>query len=50
MTQINSQSAFQKALAELPLKKQRQVGAKFIGNVLDMTSEARFRDVLTLIC
>ena len=49
MTQINSQSAFQQALAELPLKKQRQVGAKFIGNVLDLTSEARFRDVLTLL-
>lgn len=49
MTQINSQSAFQQALAELPLKKQRQVGAEFIGNVLDLTSEAQFRRVLTLL-
>jgi hypothetical protein len=49
MTQINSQSAFQQALAELPLKKQRQVGAKFICNVLDLTSEAQFRRVLTLL-
>ena len=49
MTQINSQLAFQQALAGLPLKKQRQVGAKFIGNVLDLTSETRFRDVLTLL-
>ena len=49
MTQINSQQAFQQALADLPVKKQRQAGAKFIGNVLDLTSEPRFRDVLTLL-
>ena len=49
MTQINSQQAFQQALADLPVKRQRQAGAKFIGNVLDLTSEPRFRDVLTLL-
>jgi hypothetical protein len=49
MTQINSQQAFQQALADLSVKKQRQAGAKFIGNVLDLTSEPRFRDVLTLL-
>jgi hypothetical protein len=49
MTQINSQQAFQQALADLPVKKQRQVGAKFIGNVLDLTTDPRFRDVLALL-
>jgi hypothetical protein len=49
MTQINSQQAFQEALADLPVRKQRRVGAKFIGNVLDLTSEPRFRDVLPLL-
>jgi len=49
MTKINSQQAFQQALADLSVKKQRQVGAKFIGNVLDLTSEPRFRHVLTLL-
>jgi hypothetical protein len=36
MIQINNRQAFQQALAELPAKKQRQVGARFIGNVLDL--------------
>ena len=49
MTQINSQPAFQQALAAFPVKKQRQVGAQFIGNVLDLTNEPRFCDVLTLL-
>jgi hypothetical protein len=49
MTQIESQRAFQQALAELLVKQQRQVGAKFIGNVVDLTSDPRFRDVLTLL-
>ena len=49
MTQINSQQAFQQALADLPVKRQRQVGARFIGNVLDLTKEPRFRDVLRLL-
>jgi hypothetical protein len=49
MFQINSQQSFQQALADLPVKKQRQAGAKFIGNVLDLTSEPRFRDVLALL-
>jgi hypothetical protein len=48
MPQIDSNQAFQQALAELPVKKQRQVGAKFIGNVLDLT-EPRFRDALALL-
>jgi hypothetical protein len=49
MTQANSQQAFQQALADLPVRKQRQVGAKFIGNVLDLTQEPRFRDVLAVL-
>jgi len=49
MTNINSQQAFQHALQNLPVKQQRQVGAKFIENVLDLTSEPRFRHVLTLL-
>ena len=49
MTKINSRQAFQQALADLPVNKQRQVGAKFIGNVLNLTSEPRFRHVLTLL-
>jgi len=49
MIRINNQQAFQQALADLPVKQQRQVGAKFIGNVLDLTDEPRFRDVLTLL-
>jgi len=49
MPQIDSNQAFQQALAELPVKKQRQVGAKFIGNVLDLTTEPRFRDALALL-
>lgn len=49
MSQIDSNQAFQQALAALPVKKQRQVGAKFIGNVLDLTAEPRFRDVLKLL-
>lgn len=49
MTKVNSQQAFQQTLAALPVKKQRQVGAKFIGNVLDLTPDPRFRDALTLL-
>jgi len=49
MTQINSQQVFARALADLPVKKQRRVGAKFIGNVLDLASDPRFRDVLVLL-
>ncbi|MGD2021001.1 MAG: hypothetical protein PVJ47_08095 [Thiohalocapsa sp.] len=49
MTEINSQQAFQQALADLPVKKQRQIGAKFIRNVLDLTSEPRFRDAVILL-
>lgn len=49
MIQINNQQAFQQALADLPVRQQRQIGAKFIANVLDLTSEPRFRDVLTLL-
>jgi hypothetical protein len=49
MTQINSHQAFQQCLADLPVKTQRQVGALFIRNVLDLTSDPRFRDVLTLL-
>ena len=41
MPGIDSHQAFQKALSDLPVKKQRQVGAKFIGHVLDLTSERR---------
>lgn len=49
MTRINNPQAFQQALTDLPVKHQRQVGAKFIGNVLDLTEEPRFRDVLALL-
>ena len=49
MSEIDSNQAFQQALADLPVKQQRQVGAKFIGNVLDSTAEPRFRDVLALL-
>jgi hypothetical protein len=49
MTTIDSQQAFQAALAALPVKRQRQIGAKFIGNALDLTSDPRFRDVLPLL-
>lgn len=49
MPQIDNNLAFQQALADLPVKKQRQVGAKFIGNVLNLTAEPRFRDVLALL-
>jgi hypothetical protein len=49
MSQIRSQHAFQQTLADLPVKRQRQVGAKFIGNVLDLTSDPRFRDALMLL-
>jgi hypothetical protein len=30
------------------VKKQRQIGAKFIDNVLDLTTDSRFRGVLAL--
>jgi hypothetical protein len=49
MTQINSQQAFQQALAALPVKKQRQIGAKFIENVLDLTPEPRLREAAKLL-
>jgi hypothetical protein len=49
MPQIDSNQAFQQALADLSVQQQRQVGAKFIGNVLDLTTEPRFRDVLALL-
>lgn len=49
MTQITSQHAFQQTLAQLPVKEQRQIGAKFIGNVLDLTSEPRLRDAAKLL-
>ncbi|MGD8208082.1 MAG: hypothetical protein PVH47_08390 [Thiohalocapsa sp.] len=49
MVQIDSQQAFQQGLSDLPVKKQRQVGARFIGNVLDLTSDPRFRDILALL-
>jgi hypothetical protein len=49
MIQINNRQAFQQALAELPAKKQRQVGARFIGNVLDLAPEPQFRNALSLL-
>ncbi len=37
MEKISSNEAFKKALSSLSLAKQRQVGARFISNVLDLT-------------
>ncbi len=37
MDKISSNEAFRKALSSLSLARQRQVGARFIANVLDMT-------------
>ncbi len=37
MGKISSNDAFKKALSSLPLDQQRQVGAKFIVDVLDLT-------------
>lgn len=37
MDRITNNEAFKKALTTLPLAKQRQVGARFIANVLDLT-------------
>lgn len=37
MDKITSNEAFKKALSSLSLAQQRQVGAKFISNVLDLT-------------
>lgn len=42
MSKISSQKAFQQALSDLPLAQQRQVGARFIEHVLDLSSEPRF--------
>ena len=49
MIQIDNRQAFLQALEDLPAKKQRQVGARFIGNVLDLASEPQFRNVLSLL-
>ena len=37
MAKITSNDAFKQALSSLPLAQQRQIGAKFIINVLDLT-------------
>lgn len=37
MDKINTSEAFKQALSSLPLIQQRQIGAKFIVNVLDLT-------------
>jgi hypothetical protein len=49
MPGIDNHQTFQKALAELPVKKQRQVGARFIGNVLDLTRALRLRSAQKLL-
>jgi len=37
MSEINDIDTFKKTLSSLPLKQQRQVGARFIANVMDLT-------------
>lgn len=37
MNKIHNHEAFKKALSSLSLSRQRQVGAKFVGSVLDLT-------------
>jgi len=49
VTNINSHQTFQQMLADLPVQQQRQVGASFVGNVLDLTQDPRFRNCVTLL-
>jgi len=46
---INSRQTFQQLLADLPVQQQRQVGARFVGNVLGLTQDPRFRNCVTLL-
>jgi hypothetical protein len=39
VNKITDNEAFKKALSSLPLNQQRQVGARFVANVLDLTDE-----------
>ena len=42
MSQVTDQKSFQLALAALSLAEQRQIGARFIEHVLDLSREPRF--------
>jgi hypothetical protein len=46
--EITDNEAFKKALSSLPLNKQRQVGARFVANVLDLTEERCTKQVQKL--
>lgn len=49
MPRVDNYQPFQQALSELSVKKQRQIGAQFIGNVLDLTNEPRLRNAQALL-
>ena len=44
MSEVIGYKSFQDALSALPVSQQRQVGARFIEHVLDLTDEPRLRD------
>lgn len=45
---IDNDQAFKSALAELPLPRQRQLGARFVENVLDLSDDPRVRQAMEL--
>lgn len=44
MPEITSSESFRQSLSELPIAQQRMVGARFIANVLDLTTDARLEN------
>ncbi|MEJ2591197.1 MAG: hypothetical protein P8178_07340 [Candidatus Thiodiazotropha sp.] len=44
MPEIKDHSSFQETLSALSVSEQRQLGAKFIGHVLDLTDDRRLHD------
>ena len=49
MTDITTNDAFKKALSSLTLAQQRAVGARFIGNVLDLAHESCIKQAQSII-
>ena len=44
MSEVKGHKSFQKALSGLTVARQRQIGARFIAHVLDLTDEPRLKD------
>ena len=48
MAKVSDHWSFMDKLASLPLSQQRQVGARFIANVLDLSGDPRLRQVIEI--